>query len=104
MRGNNDRDQWAAAVNDTEALRIGSVSIYVIHDLAELDIDPAADGFQVVVSGHSHRPLSKLRDGVLFINPGSAGPRRFTLPVSVGRLLISGNQITPQLIELDVSG
>jgi len=104
VRGNNDRDQWAAAVNDTEALRIGSVSIYVIHDLAELDIDPAADGFQVVVSGHSHRPLSKLRDGVLFINPGSAGPRRFTLPVSVGRLLISGNQITPQLIELDVSG
>jgi len=103
VRGNNDRDRWAAAINHTEALRIGSVSIYVIHDLAELDIDPSAHGFQVVVSGHSHRPVSSLRDGVLFINPGSAGPRRFTLPVSLGRLLISGTQITPRLIELDVS-
>lgn len=102
VRGNNDKGAWAAALPETETLEVGAALVYVIHDLAELPIDPAAAGFHVVVAGHSHRPGCELRDGVLFVNPGSAGPRRFTLPVSVGRLLVSGSQITPQLLELEI--
>jgi len=73
----------------------------VLHDIDQLDLDPAAAGFQVVVSGHSHRPKIKYRDGVLYINPGSAGPRRFTLPISVGILEIEDSNITPKIIELE---
>lgn len=104
VRGNNDKGAWAAGLPDSELLEVGATLIYVIHDVAELAIDPAAAGFHVVVAGHSHRPAHELREGVLFVNPGSAGPRRFKLPVSVGRLLVSGSQVTPQLLELDVSG
>jgi predicted phosphodiesterase len=85
-------------------VEIGTVLIYVVHDLADLDIDPAVGGFQVVVSGHSHRPVVEWRDDVLFINPGSAGPRRFKLPVSVATLTIADDVITPRLIELNVRG
>jgi putative phosphoesterase len=102
VRGNNDSGPWASAIPDTAVLRAGAASIYVIHNVAELDIDPAGAGFQAVVAGHSHRPGYELRDGVLFVNPGSAGPRRFKLPVCVGRLFVSGTTLTPQLIELDV--
>jgi predicted phosphodiesterase len=76
--------------------------IYVVHDLAKLDIDPAARGFHVVVSGHSHQPAVEWRDDVLFINPGSAGPRRFKLPVSVATLTIADEVITPRLVDLNV--
>ena len=104
VRGNNDKDEWAARIAETEVVEIGAVLIYVVHDLADLDIDPAVGGFQVVVSGHSHRPVVEWRDDVLFINPGSAGPRRFKLPVSVATLTIADDVITPRLIELNVRG
>jgi len=86
VRGNNDRDQWAAAVNDTEALRIGSVSIYVIHDLHDLDLDPEAAGFSAVITGHTHRAHEYRKGKVLFLNPGSAGPKRFDLRITLARL------------------
>jgi uncharacterized protein len=103
VRGNNDKADWALRVPQTEVLEAGAVLIYVIHDLAELDIDPAASGFQVVVAGHSHMPSLEWRDKVLFINPGSAGPRRFKLPVSVATLTIADQRITPRLVGLKVS-
>jgi len=102
VRGNNDRTPWASAVGATETVQIGKVRLYVLHDLAELDIDPAADGFRVVVSGHSHRPLIQERAGVLYVNPGSAGPRRFRLPVAVARLEIEGTDVRATIEELEV--
>ena len=102
VRGNNDRDSWAVTIRETEVLQVGDALIYVIHNLAELDLDPAAAGFHVVVSGHSHQPRAESRDGVLFVNPGSAGPRRFSLPVCVGRLEVSGGTVTSQLMELQL--
>jgi putative phosphoesterase len=102
VRGNNDKGTWASRVPQTEVLQVGAVLIYIVHDLAQLEIDPAASGFHVVVSGHSHRPVVEWRDGVLFINPGSAGPRRFKLPVSVATLTIAHAVITPRLVELNV--
>jgi putative phosphoesterase len=89
VRGNNDRGAWADRLRETELVEFGGVLIYVIHDVGRLDIEPRAAGVQVVVAGHSHRPSMKERDGVLFINPGSAGPRRFKLPISIGELAIS---------------
>jgi len=100
VRGNVDRGPWASALPETEVLQAGSAFIYVIHNLAELDLDPAAAGFRAVVSGHSHRPAQREKDGVLFVNPGSAGPRRFTLPIAVARLHIAGTRVTAELIEL----
>jgi hypothetical protein len=102
VRGNNDRAAWAHAIRDTEALKLGGVAIYLIHELGLLDIDPAAGGFGVVVSGHSHRPAIETRDGVLYVNPGSAGPRRFTLPVSVGFLEIDGGKAKARIELLSV--
>ena len=104
VRGNNDRGDWAVGLPETTVLRVGGVVIYVIHDLGQLDLDPAAAGIHVVVSGHSHRPGSAERNGVLYINPGSAGPRRFALPVSVGELAIAGRNIRSQLVTLRVDG
>jgi uncharacterized protein len=100
VRGNNDRGAWASLIHETAMLQVGATFIYVIHDLAEMAMDPRAAGIHAVISGHSHRPLSALRDGVLFVNPGSAGPRRFNLPVSVGRLVVSGTKVEAQLLEL----
>jgi len=99
VRGNNDRDRWAAQVPESAVVRIGKVAIYVLHNLAELDIDPVGK-YKVVVSGHSHKPIVKERDGVLYVNPGSAGPRRFTLPVVVGELKISGDKVRARIHEL----
>jgi uncharacterized protein len=91
VRGNNDRGDWARKVPSVEVLELAGASIYVLHDVNELDLDPAAAGFAAVVTGHSHRPAMKTHDGVLYINPGSAGPRRFSLPVAVGFLeVVSG--------------
>jgi len=100
VRGNNDRGAWAAALPETAVLAIGAVRILVIHDLAELDLDPAATGYRAVVSGHSHRPHCREDNGVLWINPGSAGPRRFRLPIAAGRLRVSGATLTARLIYL----
>jgi putative phosphoesterase len=100
VRGNNDKDAWASTIPETQLLRLGKTFVYVLHDLAQLDIDPKAAGVDVVVSGHSHRPLVEKRDGVLFVNPGSAGPRRFKLPIAVGELVVADGSITPRIVEL----
>ncbi len=102
VRGNNDRGAWAARLHETEMVEFGGVAIYMLHDLAGLDIDLAAAGVRAVVSGHSHRPLIDERAGVLFMNPGSAGPRRFTLPVSLGFIEIAGGRISARLQTLQV--
>lgn len=102
VRGNNDTGPWAAMLNEVEILKIDDAVICVVHDLAQLDIDPAAAGFHAVVSGHSHRPAIRDRDGVLYANPGSAGPRRFSLPVSIGDLVVAGARVRARLVTLDV--
>ncbi len=101
VRGNNDRGVWADRLSETELLQIGEVRVYVIHDLAHLDIDPGAAGVQVVVAGHSHKPSIAQRDGITYINPGSAGPRRFKLPISVAELTVVGRAVSARLVELD---
>jgi uncharacterized protein len=99
VRGNNDSGRWAEWLPETEVLGLGAVVIYIIHNLAELRIDPAALGVQVVVSGHSHKPSLERRQGVLFVNPGSAGPRRFKLPIALGELLIEDACASARLVE-----
>jgi putative phosphoesterase len=103
VRGNIDKGPWAEAIADTEVLQLDDVFIYVIHDVAELDLDPVAAGFHVVVSGHSHRPSVRERDGVLYVNPGSSGPRRFKLPVAVAELEVDGRSVQAKLVELKVT-
>jgi putative phosphoesterase len=100
VRGNNDRDAWARGIAEHEVVQIGGKSIYVLHDLKELDVDPATSGFSVVVTGHSHKPLITTRDDVLYVNPGSAGPRRFKLPISIAILEIAGDAIRAEIREL----
>lgn len=102
VRGNNDRDAWAEGLSETEDLRIGEIRLYAIHDLAQLAIDPAAYGIHVVVSGHSHKPTLLERNGVLYINPGSAGPRRFRLPVSAAELVVDEGRIRVSFREFAV--
>jgi len=102
VRGNNDKGNWAQPLPETEVVEVGSVALYVLHDVKALDLNPVAAGFHAVISGHSHRPGMAKRQGVLFLNPGSAGPRRFSLPVSVARLSICGATIEAQLVELAV--
>jgi uncharacterized protein len=103
VRGNNDHGPWADAVPDTAMLETGGVRIYAVHDIACIDIDPAAADVQVVVYGHSHRPLVERRAGVLYINPGSAGPRRFKLPITVAELIVDGSSLAARIIELPVA-
>ena len=93
VRGNNDLGAWTKNLRERETLEIDGTRIYVIHDLAQLDLDPAAAGFDVVVSGHSHRPAEERRGGALYVNPGSAGPRRFKLPIAVARLALPARTI-----------
>lgn len=100
VRGNIDRAAWARKLPETDVLEIGGVSIYILHDLAKLDLNPKAAGFKVVISGHSHIPKQETRDGVLYFNPGSAGPRRFKLPVSVGKLIIEDSAVRGELLDL----
>lgn len=102
IRGNNDTGAWAAQIPETLRLEIGGVTLYVLHDVKQLDIDPKAEGIDAVIAGHSHKPVIDERDGVLFVNPGSAGPRRFKLPVSVGFLLIEGGEIAASIRSLEL--
>ena len=109
VRGNNDTEPWAAHLPLTELIRVGNVFVYVIHDLAELDIDPAAAGVRVIVSGHSHKPMIEERGEVLYVNPGSSGPRRFKLPICVGEITVSGDAVKARVVDLstgtvDLSG
>jgi putative phosphoesterase len=104
VRGNNDTAPWAARLPVTEMIRVGNVFVYVIHNLAELDIDPGAAGVRVIVSGHSHKPVIEERDGILYVNPGSSGPRRFKLPISVGEITVSGSAVKARLVDLSGDG
>jgi len=102
VRGNNDHGHWAQALPEAVTLTLGGVAIHVIHDLKELAIDPVAEGVRIVIAGHSHKPSCSERDGVLYVNPGSAGRRRFKLPISVGELLIDDGQVEVRLLNLDL--
>jgi uncharacterized protein len=102
VRGNVDTEPWARALPETEVVETGGVSIYMLHDLGRLDLKPQAGGIRVVVYGHSHQPKIEEQNGVLYFNPGSAGPRRFKLPVSVGRLIIKAGKVRAELLELEV--
>lgn len=101
VRGNNDRAPWAERIAPTQRLRFGEVTLHVLHDLAELDIDPRAADVDVIVTGHSHRPAIERRSGVLYVNPGSAGPVRFRLPVSVALLQVTGRDVAARIVELE---
>ena len=103
VRGNNDGGAWAASIPETLELQFDEARVYVIHDLALLDIDPAERGFRVVIAGHSHKPFARETAGVLYVNPGSAGPRRFKLPISLGQLHVAGRQVHAELTTLEIS-
>ncbi len=87
-------------LSETELVQVGDIFVYVIHDLAQLDLDPEAAGVRAIVSGHSHKPHIEQRDGVLYVNPGSAGPRRFKLPIAVGELIVRGGAVSARIVEL----
>jgi putative phosphoesterase len=102
VRGNNDRGPWAEELPHSQLVDAEGTLIYLIHDVGELDLDPAAAAIRVIVAGHSHRPGQHERDGVLWFNPGSAGPRRFKLPISLGRLTIEGGVVRAEIVTLVV--
>ena len=101
VRGNTDHGAWAARYPVTAVVEAGAALLYVLHDAAALDLDPRAAGFAAVITGHSHRAANRERDGVLFFNPGSAGPRRFTLPVTLGRLTVRGGEVRGEIVVLE---
>jgi len=103
IRGNNDKGMWARRLPTNDVVEVGSHAIYVLHNLADLDLAPAAAGFIAVVSGHSHKPVIEERDKILFVNPGSAGPRRFTLPVTLGMLALRSGRCKARIVELALS-
>jgi uncharacterized protein len=100
VRGNTDRGAWAAALPRNRVVEVGGLLLYVLHDLHTLDLDPAAAGLSAVIFGHSHSPHLEHKNGVLYLNPGSAGPRRFTLPVSLAILKIQNHSLNSNLIKL----
>ena len=102
VRGNNDQDSWTDAIPERLTLSFGAIALHVLHDLKQLDIDPAAQGIDVVIAGHSQKPLQEKRNGGLYLNPGSAGPRRFKLPIGVGILHIEDDRARAELITLKV--
>ena len=101
VRGNNDQGAWAEALPESAIIGIGDIHAYVIHDIAQIDIDPAASAVAVVLSGHSHRPGIEHRNGIAYVNPGSAGPRRFKLPICIGELMVEGGRVIPRIVALD---
>lgn len=102
VRGNIDTTAWSRKLPATNVLEVGGLSLFVLHNVQELDLNPSGAGFASVIFGHSHQPAIEWRKDVLFFNPGSAGPRRFRLPISVGRLKVKNGTIEPELIELKV--
>ncbi len=102
VRGNVDTGTWAAPLPPTEIVEGGELVFFVLHNIADLDLDPPTAGFAAVVFGHSHRPSIETRDGVLYLNPGAAGPRRFRLPVTLARVTVSGRTLKPEIVELKV--
>jgi uncharacterized protein len=103
VRGNIDKGSWARRLRETELIRLGDVFAYVVHDVSQLDFEPKAAQVSIVVSGHSHVPKIQERDGVLFVNPGSCGPRRFRLPISMGEILINGTHVRARTVELELA-
>ena len=101
VRGNADRGPWAKTLPTAESVRVAALDLYVLHDVSDLDLDPRAAGFHAVISGHSHQPRIEHRNGVLFLNPGSAGPRRFTLPVSVARIHVRDSKLEVEIVQLN---
>ena len=104
IRGNVDRDAWARKIPVTNVLEVAGASIYVLHNLNELDLKPEAGGFAVVVFGHSHVAKTEMKNGVLYFNPGSAGPRRFRLPITIGRLQINDGKVSGKIVEIRDDG
>jgi putative phosphoesterase len=102
VRGNMDRDEIAGKFPLTETIQLKEVLLYLIHDIGRLDLDPGVSGIQAIIFGHSHEPVIHKQDGILYLNPGSAGPRRFKLPVSVARLYVKGKKLDAELITLKV--
>jgi len=102
IKGNNDTGDWAGRLPEYRSVKVGQHRLYVIHNVHELEFDPAARKFRVVISGHSHKPIVAEKDGVLFVNPGSPGPRRFKLPVAVGKIFVDGPNVRAEIIELAV--
>lgn len=100
VRGNIDAGEWAKDYPDTELVVLDGRTLYVLHNLNEIKLDPAASGFHVIISGHSHRPKIETKNGVLYLNPGSAGPRRFKLPIAVATLEFSDRALLPQILEI----
>ena len=100
IRGNVDLESWAMKFSATEVVELAGLSIYIVHDGNALDLNPHAAGFAAVISGHSHKPKQEMKNGVLYFNPGSAGPRRFKLPISVGRLQITSGSVRGEIIEI----
>jgi putative phosphoesterase len=101
VRGNNDHGAWAEALAQTELVELGGLLVYAIHDRALLDIDPRAAAVRVVIFGHSHKPAIDERDGVLYLNPGSAGPRRFRLPIALAELRVARGEIEARIVDLE---
>jgi putative phosphoesterase len=102
VRGNNDKEAWARDLPDVEVVEASAHYIYLLHDIQELDLDPVAAGFRIVISGHSHQPSQEDRAGVLYLNPGSAGPRRFNLPITVAWLQVEAESVQANIIDLSV--
>jgi putative phosphoesterase len=102
VRGNVDHGDWAQRLPMTQIVHAGERMLYVLHNIADLDLDPPTAAFAAVIYGHSHQPAIETRDGVLYLNPGSAGPRRFSLPISLARITVAGGTLTPELITLTV--
>lgn len=100
VRGNVDREKWARELPETNVLQVGLIAMYVLHDVGRLDLNPRSAKLAAVIFGHSHCPSQEMRNGVLFFNPGAAGPRRFTLPVTVGRLRVSGSRLSAEIVTL----
>jgi uncharacterized protein len=101
VRGNVDTHAWAEKLPETLAVEVGPLRFWLLHDIAELDLDPVAAGFAAVIFGHSHKPSIDTRGGVLYLNPGSAGPRRFKLPVTIARVRVVGRSIRPEIVQLE---
>jgi uncharacterized protein len=104
VRGNVDVAPWSRRLPETAVFRQPGIAIYIIHDVQELEISPEREGYAAVICGHSHKPMNEMQNGVLFFNPGSAGPRRFNLPVSIGRLRIENEKLTGHIVQLDIAG
>ena len=102
IRGNIDKQDWARRFSEAEVVELAGLHIYIIHDAQALDLNPKAAGFAAVISGHSHRPHQQLKDGVVYFNPGSAGPRRFKLPVTLGRLEIAQGRVKGEILNIAI--